>query len=304
MNKHSFLFFLFLFFAGGCTPQQPLQWAPFYWISDTISGKYIEKAYIYIPVKVENLPYEFTMQFDLGTYNSLFYGNSIESYLVKHPDWANKIDSMGMYRNIRLKIGNLQFNQLSIGHKQDFGDFIPKDSLNSNTAKHIGTIASDIFQDKILIIDYPNCRFSVTESLPEKYKKLPAGKFELTDGIMKLPFRINGQEQQLMFDTGSSPFPLVTTKERAMSIAHSNITDSLSGPLWWGEMITFYGHDINKPIEFDGKQLQKLKVYYDKDGLWEPIYKAFNVWGITGNAYFFDKTLIIDYQQKLIRISD
>ena len=131
---------------------------------------------------------------------------------------------------------------------------------------------------------------------------MPAEKFELTAGIIRLPFCINGKNYKLMFDTGSSPFQLVTTKERALDISGSVIVDSLSGPLWWGKEITFYGLEVNKPIEFAGKALGNSRVYYDKEGLWNGIYDSFNVWGITGNAYFFNNTIIIDYKNKLFRI--
>ena len=119
---------------------------------------------------------------------------------------------------------------------------------------------------------------------------------------MRLPFRINSKEHKLMFDTGSSPFQLVTTKERALEISNSAIVDSLSGPLWWGQEITFYGFNVTKPIEFGGKALNNSKVYYAKDGLWDSIYSSLDVWGITGNAYFFENTVIIDYKNKLFRI--
>lgn len=105
-----------------------------------------------------------------------------------------------------------------------------------------------------------------------------------------------------MFDTGSSPFQLVTTKERALEISDSVIADSLSGPLWWGKEITFYGLEVNKPIAFAGKVPERSRVYYVNDGLWDEIYKSFDVWGITGNAYFFDNIVIIDYKNKLFRV--
>ena len=87
-----------------------------------------------------------------------------------------------------------------------------------------------------------------------------------------------------------------------MGISNSQIADSLSGPLWWGQEITFYGLEINKPIAFGGKVLKSAKVYYDKEGLWDGIYNSYNIWGITGNAYFFDNTVIIDYKNKLFRV--
>ena len=62
---------------------------------------------------------------------------------------------------------------------------------------------------------------------------------------------------KVLFDTGSSPFQLITTQERAWSISDLTITDSLSGPLWWGQEITFYGFNVNKPIK-SSKQFKSL----------------------------------------------
>jgi hypothetical protein len=296
--------FLFLIFFG-CS-QKSLEWIPFNWEGDTISGKYIDKAYLYIPVKIDDLPYDFTMQLDLGTLQTQFYGKSIKPYLEEFTSLANKLDSWQgnkdvIFRNVNLQMGTVDI-KFDVWHHYNFGEEIPKDSLHSKTPKHIGTIAPDIFQNKILVIDYKSCLLAVSDHLPAEYKDLPAEKFELIDGIIKLPFRINGKECMLMFDTGSSPFSLVTSKEKALKISDSVITDSLSGPLWWGREITFYGLEINKNIEFGGKVLKNARVYYDKDGLWDEIYNSLNVWGITGNAYFFDHIVIIDYKNKLFRV--
>jgi len=286
-----------------CTQRETLRWIPFNWESDTISGQYLEKAYIYIPVTIEGIPHEFTMQFDLGTYHTLVYGNTIDPYLEKYPAFARKIDpSRAWYRNVTLKMGKETFDNVDLLYAKNFGDTISADSIRTPTPKHIGTIAPDLFKDKVLIIDYPSARLAVADSLPDEYKDLPAEEFQQTDGIIKLPFNINGNNQTLLFDTGSSPFSLVTSRERALEIADPHITDSLSGPLWWGKQITFYSLEVNKPVTFGGKPLRTTRVYYDKEGLWESVYTKFNVWGITGNAYFFDKTVIIDYKNNLFRI--
>ena len=144
---------------------------------------------------------------------------------------------------------------------------------------------------------------AITDSVPSQYASLPSVKFTIDNGIIKLPFSINGQECPMMFDTVSSPFQLVTTKERALNIANPTIVDSLSGPLWWGKEITFYGLNVTKTIEFAGeKRPENSMVFYDKDGLWANIFNAFNIWGITGNAYFLENVVIIDYKNCSIRI--
>lgn len=300
--KQGVFFILLLSVFMSCSQKQSLEWIPFSWKSDTISGKYIEKAYMYVPVKIEDLPYDFTMQFDLGTYNSVFYGNTIAPYLEDYASWADKLDSIGMFRNISLQMGTVSFGGINIVDKKNFGEEIPRELLHSDTPKHIGTIACDVFLDKVLVIDYKSCRLAVSDSVPAEYKDLPAEKIEIVDGITKLLFHINGEECKLLFDTGSSPFQLVTTKERALGLSNQVITDSLSGPLWWGKEITFYGLVVNKPIEFGGKTHENSMIYYDKEGLWNEVYKSLGVWGITGNAYFYDNIVVIDYKNKLFRV--
>jgi hypothetical protein len=308
VKEYKLLILLFTSFLilKGSSRKQSLEWIPFIWEGDTISGKYIDKAYIYIPVKIDDLPYDFTMQLDLGTIATQFYENPIKPYLKESTSLGNKLDSIQndkntIFRNVNLQMGNVGC-ELDLWLHKDFGEEIPKDSLHSKTPKHIGTIALDIFLNKILVIDYKSCRLAISDSMPVEYKDIPAEGFELNNGIIKLPFRINGKECKLMFDTGSSPFALVTSKESALEISDSVIIDSLSGPLWWGREITFYGLEVNKPIELGGKVLKNERVYYDKDRLWDGIYNSQNVWGIAGNTYFLDRILILDLKNKLFRV--
>ncbi len=290
-----------------CLQKQSIEWIPFHWKGDTISGKYIDKAYLYIPVKIEELPYNFTMQLDLGTAETQFYGKSVKPYLEESPSLAKKLSFVQDFKNVIFKNVNLKSGTVNLKFDvwlhEDFGEEIPKASLHSSSPKHIGTIAADIFQNKILIIDYKSCRLAVLDSLPAEYRNLKAEKFELINGMIILPFNINGQVCKLLFDTGSSPFPLATTKKRAVEISNNEITDSLSGPLWWGKEITFYGMEVNKSIKFGEKILKSSKVYYDKEGLWEKsVFTPLNIWGLAGNAYFFDNVVIIDFKNQLIRV--
>lgn len=68
-----------------------------------------------------------------------------------------------MYKNVNLQIGTVEFSNANIGFMQNFGNEIPKDSLHSNTPKHIGTIASDMVQDKVLIINYKSNKLAITD---------------------------------------------------------------------------------------------------------------------------------------------
>lgn len=94
---------------GGSQEQSP-EWIPFQWESDTTSRKYIERAYLYIPVKIDDLPYDFAMQLDLGTWNTQFYAESIKPYLEESPAFADKLGPFksaqnALFRNVNLHMG-------------------------------------------------------------------------------------------------------------------------------------------------------------------------------------------------------
>jgi hypothetical protein len=214
------------------------------------------------------------------------------------------------FNNINLRLGKVPFNGVNVIYYKSYGSTPSKSygfylnlkprfnvSFSQYNVSKIGTMGADLFQDKILVIDYKNTRMAVSDSLPVEYENLPCVKFDL-DKInrIKIPFRINGKEEWLMFDTGSSLFQLITSKEKALEISDSIVVDSLSAYAW-GEPITIVQFKVNKPVEFAGKILENSIVTYSTN-----FYENENFWGITGNAYFWNNVVIIDYKNRTFRI--
>lgn len=300
-----------LFFSTIAANAQDLKWIPFKWTGDSISGKYFDKSSIVIPVKIENIPANFNMQFDLGAVRTVIYGNPIQPYLDVYPHLKNKIDTSKkfliqgannpMFTNMELKMGPTSFKGIAIGYFKNYGGKINQDSILSNTEKHIGTIGPDLFQNKILIIDYLQKRIAICEELPKQYKSATFQPFKSDDGRPKIPLLINGRTEYVMFDTGSSIFTLQTTKKDALQTASPKIVDSLS-VFSWGKKLMFYGVKINKPIKFGGKILEGSVVYYDEQETFQDFYKFAKIWGLTGNIFFLKNTVIIDYKNKIFGV--
>ena len=301
------LFIIAVLFVSTSSFGQKIQWIPFNWIGDSISGKYFDKLAMTIPVTLDNLPNRMNMQLDLGAFETVIYGNSIKPYLEKYSELNNKIDTTLKFRmqsqtnykfkNVALKLGNVSFGIRNIGHFKNFGDNIPNDSINTSTEKNIGTIGPDLFENKILIIDYPNNRLAVATELPKQFSKVQFRQYKIKDGRIKIPITIKGKDEDVMFDTGSSLFALITTKEKANEISSDPITDSLKISSW-GEYYMVYAQAIKSNIIFGQKLLNKANVYFDNRKQNSDFYKEEKIWGITGNAYFLDNIVIIDYKNK------
>ena len=305
MKKVLILLYLGVLVTSCSRKTHNLEWIPFNWTSDSLYGKYIEKATMNIPVTIDELPYKFNMQFDLGAVRTNFYGNALKPILEKYPSLNCKLDTTKrfwiqgkenpMFRNVTLRLGEVVFENIEVGLFRNFGDETSNDLLNSEMEIHIGTIAPDLLQNKVLIIDYKLNRLAVADTIPVEYQSASFESFKIDHGRIKIPFRINGNVEDLMFDTGSSVFSLVTSKQNALAIGGTEIVDSIGG-LSWGEYITVYGLQTVTPVVFVNKNFGSPIVYYVEDSSFDNFYKSENIWGITGNAFFFNDVVIIDYK--------
>ena len=301
--------YLHLVFFLSILVSQPLlaqNWIPFQWHGDSIGTKYFDKLAIVVPVKIDNLPYNFGLQLDLGAVETLFYEKNISEILSTHPDLKQKIDTTStfwinnsknpMMKNINLNLGNIDLGLRNIGLYKNFGNSIVIDSTNEKPIL-IGTLAPDIFKNKILIIDYPNNRLCIQDSIPTTLQKTSFSNFEQQNGRIFIHFQIDGQDERLMFDTGSSMFSLITTPRRARKIANRKIVDQLEVNSW-GKKLTIYEKTIDKEITFGSNKIVSSKVYYCKNFNFKLLYFMLKIWGITGNANFLNNVVIIDYKNQ------
>lgn len=297
------------FFSLAIVNAQQLNWIKFNWVGDSIGNHYMDKTAIDIPVKINNMPYKFTMQLDLGASNSMLYGLTIAPYLQVNKELKNMIDTTEKtwinskryptFKGLSLKLDNVDFNDIHLGYYKNYGDSLTLDSVKTNTVKGIGTIGFDFFENKVLIIDYPNQRICVTDAIPEIYAN--KGSFiscKFQDGVIMVPFTVGGKKEWLMFDTGSSIFPLSTNKENAEMVAGENapIIDSI-GVSSWGKMISFYAKNVNSEIKLGNYVLPPSKVYYS-NAQWDYFFTSHNIWGLTGNVFFLNDVVVLDFKNQ------
>jgi hypothetical protein len=298
--KKGLILILFSMVISTCSQKscsQNIEWIRFVWEAGSDWGKYLEKMAIYIPVTIDELPYKFTMQLDLGTSTTCFYGKALMPFRQKHPSIDNKWDNqVYMFRNVDLKLGEVAFKNIDFGLHPDEGTALSLDSINAATEIEIGVIGRDFFYNKILIIDYKSDRFAITDSVPIEYQNALFETFETSEGYIKLPFLIKGNREYLMFDTGGSYFSLATTKQNALAIGGTQIIDSLTVKTWGERRITFYGLETVVPIMFGRKNMESTTVYYDETASFDGLYQSINVWGLTGNGYFLNDVVIIDFK--------
>ena len=304
MKRH-IIIFIFLFITNLSFSQKP-EWIHFDWHGENIFGKYYEKVAISLPIKVENLPYNFCGQLDLGATRTLFYGNSLKNYSVKFIN--QKIDSLGepyylnghkghFLRNVNLKIDKKDFPKTDVAYIYEYGDEIPKDSINSLSQKLIGTIAPDLFQNKYLVIDFPNQKIRIYDELPNKYKKADFVDVLMRKGRIKIPLTLGDKKEYVIFDTGNCLGNLLLDKETINLFTDPNdsATELLSGKSW-GEDYIVYQKKLLQPVFIDNKKIAITTAQFTISDEVVKFNKEEKIIGLIGPLFFINQTVIIDYK--------
>jgi hypothetical protein len=262
-----------------------------------------------LDVTIDDLPFKFKMQFDLGADVTMIYKRSFANFKKESAQYESKLDTVvnngaktPVYKNVNLGLGAVSFKDIDLHINENMGYSFNADSIDAREAINIGTIGADLCKDKFLIIDYPNSRIAITNTLPRTFRNLKFIKTKkLNDASFFLPLEIDGKMQDLLFDTGISMFPLVTSEKKAIPISAAMVKDSLEISSW-GKYYYTYGNQITKSIKLGNTELPGGLVYYDKIKKFDAWFGNNHFWGIIGNACFINNIVVIDYKNYNIAI--
>ena len=306
--KHRNLFLILIICSSSLFGQTKSDWINFDWHGETIFGKYYPKVAISIPMKIENLPYNFCGQFDLGATTTMIYENSFKPFSEKYPMVLQKLDTtINPYylngrksyfiKNLNFKLDKTTFQDRNIALIPNFGDEIPNDSINSKVQKLIGTIAPDLFKGKILVIDFVHNRLKTFDKLPKQFKKANFVTAVIRKGRIKIPILIGDSIQYVMFDTGNCLGDLLLDKETIKKFTNQNEpTENYLDGKSWGQTITFYTKNLSNSVFFNNRNLNIKNAIFSNQDSDVQFNQEEKIIGLIGPILFSKNIIIIDYK--------
>jgi hypothetical protein len=297
------LLFVFASCAGSKKISAPnLQWIPFQWQSYSVENKTFPKAAIYIPVtvpKLEGLPT--AVQFDLGSDATMLYENPFKligpekdffkEYWNRNTDSAYKY---GRLKNYTFQMGGLPVKDPLL--RINYGTLLTRDSFR--TQQKVGTLGSDFFQNKYLVIDYPGQRIAIADTLTaDVLQNFSLIEARIQNNRLQVPLVIEGTTYWFLFDTGASIFPLQTHKSLWDSLRLQTPVDSFKVPSF-GKMVNVYSAPMKYSTRLGDLELPRDLAYYVEAPEISEYFKSIGLSGLTGNAYFLSNTVLIDYKHK------
>jgi hypothetical protein len=285
------------------TEPEALSFSKIKWVEDSFGTFKTDISAFFIKVELNGVDDSFYMQFDTGTSQTLFYGKTLHALKAKHPSFEPVESQSGNYwlKSPVLKIGDLNFGARDLLVKADLGSEEIDPSFTI-----IGTIGFDAIVGRKLILDFKNNQLTITNKDINKLNYIfkPLEGASLDRFPILIPAEVDGEDVQLLYDTGSSMFPLIVDNQKLLHIENAGRTDTLCCITSWGKSYDFYRRKLNTDIKI-GNLVEKQPYVYSSKSMDQ--YDYFPNWlmmGIAGNHMFIDKILLIDTQNNIFGICD
>ncbi|MBL0735404.1 hypothetical protein JI750_00775 [Flavobacterium sp. GN10] len=270
-------------------------------VAENIPAKWISSngnshSALLLPVKIKEINQTFYMQFDSGSPITVFYKKSVESIAAKFQNQliiCNENSSISTAFTIgKMNISSDNFEVLNYGEKINFDDLKAVDI--------IGTIGTDLLEKRVTVLDFKNNQCSFIE----KIKEDDFTDFEFKKRKILIPSVIENEKLKLLYDSGTSGYELITTKEIWQQYRNKNSKIKTEKGNSWGNTLSVYSASAKKKIQFRKITLNLSEVTYIEgtSDLQKFLMKRSGMQGMIGNKLFLNHKLILDCKNEKFKL--
>ncbi|MEO0471929.1 MAG: hypothetical protein AAF206_20045, partial [Bacteroidota bacterium] len=207
----------------------PIQW---------IGSEHSDMAVMLLPIQLPGTDRLFYLQFDTGAPTTLFRRERLQDITDHFPDFSHHIDSassVGLHFQLgEMDIASDDFPLLDRGSK-------PIDWADSSGIWVIGTLGADVIEKCIAIMDFKHGVCVFGQEIPPRYGTPDLAPCKFVKRKIMFPARVGGESVDLLHDSGSSGFELITSQEIWQQLARPGAEARAAFDVpSWGRMLTAY----------------------------------------------------------------
>lgn len=272
----------------------------FNWANDSIGNHFEMRTAMNLPMTIDGLPQKFYLQFDTGSPYTFIYENVLKSFENVGINFKEVVKDDERYiQNLKCTIGGNHINVSMIRILENYGNTFNKNDTLIEI--NIGTLGSDFMDKRITVIDYKNQSLQFHNERPQWMDSLPRFQpFDFKGRRFMLPATINDKKLELFYDSGSSAFGLITTKDRYDDYTDKNVAEIKFDANSWGDGIPIHHKRTDKMMEIGNTTLSLRRIsYVDIYGDYQKFMTPFTrIGGWLGNKPFTESTLIFDTKKE------
>lgn len=305
MKINAYLFSISILLLTACGPQyneqeqaaalESIEWINFEWEQWESGGKLYDKAGLKIPITMHDTTTLY-VGMDFTQYTNVPDEGIMKKHFKINQEYKADAKSNEPVDKQRGKPAIKIVNELSKATWR----IKPQDVIHEK----VGFIGMDELEGRILIVDHPQARLALLDSLPlplsSRYEFFD---FKIRSGMITFMAEINGKRCRLTYNIGMNIMPLLVSD----GLVFRQMTDARMGvdtlrevgvDSYWGT-ITYDiipGAAMREPLLIDGVSLNHPMVYYidsELDRKWNK-----KTVGMAGFALFTDTEICIDFQHQ------
>lgn len=277
----------------------------FVWSASNFNGIEEPHGAILFPVQLPNVDGTFYMQWDTGAANTLFYAPAISS-LYNQFEGIDTIyhKKTPFLKNFSFTVGKSVEVEMQYSRLMEYGSAV---DFTKDEKPIIGTIGSDFIDGQVFTMNFLSQTVAITSENTLNESLL--SNFTFDGRRILLPAEINNDKAVLYYDSGSSPFGLLTSKNQFEELGAINAKTVSYEVNSWGEKLLCFNKESRTKIKFDETSLELQRISYIDFNNWTTNLQGFalsfsNVKGILGNKSLINSTLILDVKNEKFAIVD
>ncbi|MDF7811358.1 hypothetical protein [Hymenobacter sp. YC55] len=267
----------------------------FVWDADTTARPAIPHSAMLVPVTLPGCARTCYLQFDTGAPYSVLYDNPLAALRVQYPATSTTLlpQADGVH-NFRYTIGKAQAQARTIRVLHGGATQLPADSTAPFV---IGTLGSDVLAEQVLVIDYANRQFNLYAAVPDSLaRRATYVPMSFDSRRVMLNMGLQGESKQMLFDSGSSAFALITNQSTWKSLARPAAPVQTAAVKSWNKTLTSYTVPTAAALQV-GPLTMPLRTVTYIEGMdwWQMMLTRFSgLGGMLGNEPFVEHTVILD----------
>lgn len=267
----------------------------FEWDADTTAGRAMPHAALLVPVTLPGCPRTCYLQFDTGAPYSILYDNPLAALRARYPATRHTLlPQVDTIHNFRFALGQGQVRARTIRVMHRGATQLPADSTAPLV---VGTLGADVLADQVLVIDYARRCFSLYSAVPDSLARQAAYvPMRFDSRRVLLEVGLQGQPKQLLFDSGSSAFALLTSQDTWHDLARPAARARTVPVNSWGKTLTAHTVATTAALQLGASVLPLRTVTYIEGMSWgQTLLMRFSgLGGMLGNEPFVAHTVILD----------
>jgi hypothetical protein len=272
--------------------------SPFVWLADSSARPVVPQAVLLLPITLPGCPRRCYVQFDTGAPTSVFYARPLAALAAHYPGVRPHLQPRAdTLHQLQFGLGNGQVQARRL-HIIDYG----ARALPADTAAPllVGTLGADVLVGQVLVLDYPRRRLHLLAQVPDSLERRAAFvPLAFTGRRLVLSTAVAGEPRQLLFDSGSSAFALLTSPATWQQLASPRATPQVAAVNSLGKTLTAHTVATTADLQLGPVRVPLRTVTYMEGTtlMQRSLMRFSGMGGMLGNRPFNQHTIVVDVAQ-------